>query len=198
MHECKFSKQFIIDILSIIFGFFRFEKKKTCRSIIDLEGDKKMKLCEHGDLMIFSDNELLYSKQETWQILVYFFGGNAKSKPSWMGNIERSFAQALFLQAIQMSHGMRWINRIFNNMIAPSATIYSLISVTIKEGAKQGWLDRRLKYKPVIYQKVVGNLAWVHRPTWEIRADEMRRNLLDGSEVNEKLSDPFYCEFKKK
>jgi len=157
-----------------------------------------MKYCKNGDLKIFESHELIFSKQQAWQVLVFFFGGNAKIIPAWIGDIERSYAQALMIRAIEMSAGVTWIRRVFDNMVAPSGTITSLTSVTWKEGVKKKWLDHRLQYKPVIYRSIVTTLYYQHYKIWDNRVREMKMNALDGSEGNEALSDPFYCEFSNK
>ena len=52
----------------------------------------------------FRSDELFMSNQEAWQVLVFFFGGNAGSVPGWLTDNDRSFAQALLVEAIDKSY----------------------------------------------------------------------------------------------
>ena len=163
-----------------------------------------MKKCRNSNLQIFEEHELLYTKQQAWQVLVFFFGGNAKSTPIWMGNTERSFAQTLMIQALEMSAGMTWIRRIFTNMVAPSATITSLASKTVNEGAKSGWFSfiglRFLQGQktPVIYKSIVNSIYWKQSKIWDLRVQDLKFIYQDGGEVLETAnSDPFYCNLPK-
>ncbi|HEU5115991.1 MAG TPA: hypothetical protein VFT74_04875, partial [Isosphaeraceae bacterium] len=69
----------------------------------------------------FSPSELALTQQQAWQTLVFFFGGNASSVPGWITDNDRSFAQALLVEAIDKSYAMSWMETIFRSSIGPNA-----------------------------------------------------------------------------
>jgi hypothetical protein len=45
----------------------------------------------------FNENEIILSHEEAWQVLVFFFGGNAGVESGSLSLRDREFAQALLL-----------------------------------------------------------------------------------------------------
>jgi hypothetical protein len=48
----------------------------------------------------FNSSELVLSPMEAWQVLVFIFGGNGGTVPGWLTENDRSFAQALLIEAV--------------------------------------------------------------------------------------------------
>ena len=68
-----------------------------------------------GTLQHFSGDEILLSNQQAWQVLLFFFGGNASMSPASLTENDRSFAEALFIEAIDASEAMGYIESIFRS-----------------------------------------------------------------------------------
>ena len=69
----------------------------------------------------FDSSQLVLTHDEAWQVLVAFFGGNAGTVPGWLTENDRSFAQALLVEANDNSYAMSWIEEIFRSAYKPGA-----------------------------------------------------------------------------
>lgn len=111
------------------------------------------------------------SHQEAWEVLVFFFGGNAGVKPGWLNDNDRSFAQALLIEAIDASEAMSWIETLFRSAMKPNASVKGIIKAVAKKAAKD-WFKHATKDKledPTIYQAVKSQLTLNWRTPWSIR-----------------------------
>lgn len=126
-----------------------------------------------GQLRRFSRSELVLTHQEAWQVLVFFFGGNAGTTPRWLTDDDRSFAQALLVEAVDASQRMSWIQTLWSSTAKPGASITGVLAkLALKAG--RDWLSSR---KPTdfknakIYTMVKNELTRRFRSTWQIRLD---------------------------
>ena len=121
----------------------------------------------------FQPSELVLTRMEAWQVLVYFFGGNASSLPGWLTDEDRSFAQALLIEAIDASYKMSWVQTLFTSTAKPGASIQSILAKLALKAAKD-WFSRGnapdLK-NPKIYQSVKDSLTRNWRSVWKIRIE---------------------------
>jgi hypothetical protein len=126
-----------------------------------------------GQLQHFSGDQIVLDNQEAWQILVFFFGGNASLSPASLTDNDRSFAQALLIEAIDASEDMSWIEAIFRSAMKPNASVKSIIKSLIKKAVKD-WFKHANKDKldnPTIYQSVKNQLTVNWRSAWQIRVE---------------------------
>lgn len=129
-----------------------------------------------ADLQHFSSEELLLTHMEAWQVLVWFFGGNGGTLPGWLTDEDRSFAQALLVEAIDKSAAVGIIRRIWESTVMPPMTVKSLLGKIAKTGAKILW--DRLHHckvedfaKAKIYKMVKDKLTVNFRGAWRIRIE---------------------------
>lgn len=119
----------------------------------------------------FSPSELVLDHKEAWEILVFFFGGNAGIEPGQLTDEDRSFAQALLVEAIDKSSAMSWIEVIFRSSVKPNASVKGIIKALIKKAAKDWWkkATKGDLEDPVIYQSIKNTLTMKWRSEWQIR-----------------------------
>lgn len=125
----------------------------------------------------FKRDEILLSNQEAWQVLVWFFGGNAKTTPSWLTEDDRSFAQALLVAAVDASADVGIFRRIWESTVTPPQSIGGLLLKIARTGTRI--LRDRLEHADVknfgntkIYQMVKNQLTREFRSAWEIRIED--------------------------
>jgi len=127
-------------------------------------------------LQHFNSQELLLTHMEAWQVLVWFFGGNAGTIPGWLTDDDRSFAQALLVEAIDKSADVGIIQRIWESTVTPPTTVKSLLFKIAKTGAMILW--DRLHHckvedfaKAKIYKMVKDTLTMNFKSVWQIRIE---------------------------
>lgn len=126
-----------------------------------------------GTLKHFNSDELVLSHKEAWEILVFFFGGNAGIEPGQLTDNDRSFAQALLVEAIDKSYAMGWVETLFRSAMKPSASVKGIIKSLAKKAAKE-WFKKATQKDledPVIYEAVKDQLTRNWRSEWKIRIE---------------------------
>jgi hypothetical protein len=123
------------------------------------------KFYESGDIYI--------SNQEAWEILVWFFGGNAGLSPSDITYNDRSFAQALLFEAIGASKLIGFVEGLWRATVKPAKSITKLLKQIAKLTAKALWeyLKPADLEDPKIYQMVKDQLARNWKSPWQIRIE---------------------------
>ena len=124
-----------------------------------------------GTLKKFSGDEIVLSNQEAWQVLVFFFGGNAGISPAALTDNDRSFAQALLLEAIEASEAMSWIETLYNSAMKLKPDVKDILKSMAKKFVKD-WFKKATKKTledPTIYQSIKNSLTRNWRSAWEIR-----------------------------
>ena len=124
-----------------------------------------------GTLKKFSGDEIVLSNQEAWQVLVFFFGGNGGIAPGALTDNDRSFAQALLLEAIDASEAMSWIETLYNSAMKLKPEVKDILKALAKKFVKD-WFKKATKKTledPTIYQSVKNTLTRNWRSAWEIR-----------------------------
>jgi hypothetical protein len=121
----------------------------------------------------FEPSELVLTPMEAWQVLVFFFGGNAGTLPGWLTDNDRSFAQALIIEAVDASYRMSWIEKLWSSTVNPSASIKGILGKLAYKAMKD-WLTSceptDLK-KAKIYSMVKDQLTRNWRSAWRIRME---------------------------
>jgi hypothetical protein len=121
----------------------------------------------------FKQDELVLTHQEAWQVLVFFFGGNAGVVPGWLTDNDRSFAQALLIEAVDKSYAMSWMEAIFRATANPTTSVKSVLAKLALKAAKD-WLSHS---KPSdlknanIYLAIRNRLTLNWKTPWQIRLD---------------------------
>lgn len=119
----------------------------------------------------YKTGDVFVSKHEAWLILRWFFGGNAGIKPSSITYNDRSFAQALMIEAIAKSKTITFIQGLWKSTITPPKKISDLLKEIAKLTAKALWAHLQpadLK-DPKIYRMVKNQLTRNWRSPWRIR-----------------------------
>lgn len=124
-----------------------------------------------GTLKKFSGSDIVLSNQEAWQVLVFFFGGNASISPGALTDNDRSFAQALLLEAIDASEDMSWIEALFRSAMKLRPDVKDILKSMAKQFVKT-WFKHATKgdlEDPTIYEAVKSSLTRNWRSAWAIR-----------------------------
>ena len=119
----------------------------------------------------FRSDELFMSNQEAWQVLVFFFGGNAGSVPGWLTDNDRSFAQALLIEAIDKSYLMSWVEALFSSAMKVNPSIKGILKALAKKAVRDWWNGQpppNLE-NAKIYQSVHDQLWRAWKSPWQIR-----------------------------
>ncbi len=119
----------------------------------------------------YKSGDVYISDEEALDILVWFFGGNVGIS---LGNItynDRSFAQALMIEAIIASKRMSVIESIFRATAKPPKSIGAALKQLAKIAVKAIWdhLKPIDLEKPKIYASIKSQLARNWRSPWMIR-----------------------------
>lgn len=121
----------------------------------------------------YKTGDVYITEQEAWEILVWFFGGNAGISPSTITYNDRSFAQALMFEAIAASKKISFLESLWKKTIMPPKSIGSLLKQIAKLTAKALWEHLKpadLK-DPKIYTMVKDQLTRNWRSAWQIRVE---------------------------
>lgn len=121
----------------------------------------------------FSKSQVVLTDMEAWQVLVFFFGGNASTSPRWLNLEDRAFAQALLVRAVDSSKQMSWMQTLWTSTANPTASVTSVLRKLATKGAND-WLASRKKedFKNAkIYTMIKNELTRSYRSNWEIRIE---------------------------
>jgi hypothetical protein len=127
-------------------------------------------------LLRFSSSELLLTQEQAWKIL-RFFWPDMNTPPNSLTVNDRSFAQALLIEAIDGSYNMGFVKLIFDYFFMKPPTSFGNIKDMVKifvKAAMNHWFKHatgaNLK-DPKIYESVRLTLARNFRTTWKIREE---------------------------
>lgn len=119
----------------------------------------------------FSRSEIALTHQEAWQVLVFFFGGNASSLPGGLTDNDRSFAQALLIEAVDASRRLGWLHQLMSATLRPNASITAVLR-RLAVAATRDWLSsgNPADFKDAkIYSMAKNQLTLNWRSAWQIR-----------------------------
>ncbi len=119
----------------------------------------------------FSESEIILSNQDAWEVLKFFFGGNAGLSPRDLNLQDREFAQALLFEAIRASDKMDFVIPFLDPAVKPMSIVGVMINLAIK-GSQLGWArwkHSRTAKEPKIYKSVKETIARNWRSIWQIR-----------------------------
>ena len=119
----------------------------------------------------FKSDELIFTDQEYWQILLFFFGGNSGISVNSLTENDKSFAQALLIEAIDKSYAMSWIECLFSEAMKLNPSVKGIIKKLAKKAVRD-WLNEvpidKLE-EQTIYSSIKNSLTRNWRSPWEIR-----------------------------
>ena len=77
----------------------------------------------------YATNDVVLSEMEAWEILVWFFGGNAHTSPAALTYNDRSFAQSLMFEAIRASKEVGRVKKLFVGTSNPAQRVSKTLKV---------------------------------------------------------------------
>lgn len=125
----------------------------------------------------FSSNELLFDQQQTFTILRYF-GLEPGIQAASLTDEDRSFAQALLLEAVDASYEMGYVNIVFDVFYMKPAISFAKVRDMAKEfleKAAEHWFEHATKEDlrdPKIYENVRVRIQSLARSVWRIREND--------------------------
>jgi hypothetical protein len=129
----------------------------------------------------FNGDEIVLDHHQAWQVLEFFFGGDVGSVPGQLTDRDRSFAQALLVEAIDKSYAMSWVETLWKSSVKPNSAVKGIIKALGKKALRdwfkdtdaKSWLQkvRENDEFPELYQSVVSNLTRNWRSEWRIRLE---------------------------
>lgn len=121
----------------------------------------------------FSDGEIALSAQEAWEVLNWFFTGGASLGPGGLTANDRSFAQALLVEAVDRSEQIGWIQSLWSATANPSTSVKAVLAKLALKAAKD-WLKsgKPTNFRDAkIYTMVKNQLILNWRSAWLIRVE---------------------------
>ncbi|HVS36660.1 MAG TPA: hypothetical protein VMS17_13960 [Gemmataceae bacterium] len=104
----------------------------------------------------FEPSQLVLSNQQAWQVLQFFYDGNAGCLPSMLTDDDRSFAQALLLEAVDESYAESWIEATFGSAMDVNPDVKDILKDLAKKAATD-WL-KSSKPADLEHAKIYGNV----------------------------------------
>ncbi|MES2590339.1 MAG: hypothetical protein V4608_00555 [Bacteroidota bacterium] len=122
------------------------------------------------NLIKFSSSELVISRDEAIEILKYFFG-NFKLNSGDLTDDDIAFAQALLVEAIDLSNGMMIAEAVFRSKANFSGTIKRLATTVAKQSTRLWWKNEQKKANQeiVIYDSIRNTIAMNFKSIWTMR-----------------------------
>jgi hypothetical protein len=123
------------------------------------------------DLQKFKSDDILFSDKECWQILVFFFGGNSGISVNSLTDNDKSFAQAILIQVIDLSYSMGWIECLFKETMKLEPSIKGIVKALAKKSVKDWWKKTPLDKieGQEIYLSVKNDLTRKWHTSWSMR-----------------------------
>ncbi len=122
----------------------------------------------------FNPNELLFNQQESFAILRFFFVDVGIQAAS-LTDKDRSFAQALLVEAVDASYNMGYVEIIFDKFFGSTSVSLKDLQELAKRFVKHAvdnWFRHATRADlrdPKIYDSVRATLARNARSVWKIR-----------------------------
>ena len=128
------------------------------------------------ELKHFTESEIIFSKEEAWSIL-RFFWPDTSVDPGSLTQGDVAFAQALLVEAIDGSYNMGFVEIIFGTFYMKVATSFKDVKKMVEKCAKQAakhWF-KHATHKDLANPKIYENVRLVikrnFRSAWTIRTE---------------------------
>jgi len=121
----------------------------------------------------FSGAEIVLTPQEAWEVLTWFFTGGASIGPSGLTENDRSFAQALLVEAVDKSYQISWIQALWSATANPTTSVKAVLAKLAFKAAKD-WLKsgKPTDFKDAkIYTMIKNQLVLNWRSIWLARVE---------------------------
>ena len=128
-----------------------------------------------NELRHFSKDEVYLSPEDARLVLRFFFTGDRVPDADQLTVNDLAFAQGLFLEAIDSSYAMSYVQEIFDAFYGKVPTEFSALKDMIKDFVKKAartWFDHATGKdlsNPKIYMSVKTRIAANFRTVWIIR-----------------------------
>ncbi|MBO0936686.1 hypothetical protein J2I47_09035 [Fibrella sp. HMF5335] len=122
-----------------------------------------------ASLLHFAPNELLFSPDQTKQVLLMFWPTSNGIGSMTITDPDRGFAQALLIEAIAASNRMNFVEGLFRTFYRPNVGVVSTILALIATALRRNWLSGIDPNRVKIYESVRASLARNWRSELEIR-----------------------------
>ena len=129
-----------------------------------------------SDLRHFSESELKLTQQDAFRVL-RFFWLEPGLLPQQLTAADRSFAQALLVEAIDRSYEMSYVEALFRNFFGKIPVSFAAVEDMVKSFAKaaaKNWFEHATAKdldNPQIYESVRSQIAYNFRSVWAIRVE---------------------------
>jgi hypothetical protein len=120
----------------------------------------------------FSESDIILSNNDAWQVLVFFFGGNAGLAPGDLNLQDREFAEALLFEAMEASDRMDFVVPLLDFAVKPQTAIVGFMRTLALKAVQFGWKrwkHSRTTENPQIYNSIKVTVAYNWRTIWQIR-----------------------------
>ncbi len=119
-----------------------------------------------GNLRKFSSLELVVSRDQAKEILTFFFG-HCDLPTDQLTDADRSFAQALMIEALDASNNMSYVEALFRGSASPSSSIITVATSIVRQSIVNWW--RKKIENVVIYKSVKDRITVNWKSVWAIR-----------------------------
>lgn len=119
-----------------------------------------------GNLRKFSSLELVVSRDQAKEILTFFFG-HVDLSTDQLTDADRSFAQALMVEALDASNNMSYVEALFRGSASPSSSIITVAANIVRQSVVNWW--RKKIEKVVIYDSVKNTITVNFKSVWAVR-----------------------------
>jgi hypothetical protein len=130
------------------------------------------------ELQRFEETEIVLDQEQTWRVLNFFWSDQSNIKPGSLTVADRGFAQALLLNAIDASHDVDFLEKVFlkvtKRSVAQNFKFIMDIAFAIGRAAMhKRWVKNHPESweKVNIDEKVRVTLSRNFRSVWRIRLE---------------------------
>ena len=122
-----------------------------------------------ANLRHFTPGELVLSPDQTRQVLLMFWPGSRGAASMSINDNDRSFAQALLIEAMRASNQMNVVEGLFRTFYRPNPSLLSTLLAFISTALHRNWVSDVDPNRVKIYDAVRVTLAQRWRSELEIR-----------------------------
>ena len=122
-------------------------------------------------LLHFTPEELQFSPEQTTQVLLMFWPTRSGISSININDNDRSFAQALLIEAIRGSSQMNFVEGLFRTFYKPKVGLLSTILAFISTALHRNWLRGIDPNRVKIYESVRATLAYNWSEEMKIRLE---------------------------
>ena len=125
-----------------------------------------------GYFLHFSENEIYLDDMQASKILDFF---GFTTTGTVITKIDREFAQALLVEAIDASRSMWYIQTLWDSASKPNSSVESIIKAFAKKSITKWYKSKGAskEAKVAIYNSVKNTIRWKASSIWRMRQNEL-------------------------